>query len=409
MTRREARRSPIDASESGHRPPHFAGLESIRALAASMVVVHHVASVSGPRAGVVATPAAVMDSGVAVFFVLSGFLIFRPYVSGLVDGGPRPSPVSFWWRRVLRILPAYWLALTVLWQMGSFRLGDQWWRHYLLLQPYDRYTALAGLVPAWSLSTELAFYAMVPPLAAIAGWLIEAVAPGPDRRSLRALILAVLFGAVCLVAPVARATATSWAGVNHQLAFQWLPTNLDLFGAGMLIALVSVWSQGSPLGRKRLDQVAGPAWAWWSGAGVVFLVYAYRIGGVDLVVGYQGWSWQLRQVTFLACSVLLLFPAVFGVQDRGRLRRLWSAPAVVWVGTVSYGVYLWHVGILERLVPRPPSLIDEGWAGLLSRASPPSFWLLLVVTFGGAVTVAAASWYGLERPLQRWKGLLDRG
>lgn len=142
---------------------------------------------------------------------------------------------------------------------------------------------------------------------------------------------------------------------------------------------------------------------------MVFLVYAYRIGGVDLVVGYQGWSWQLRQVTFLACSVLLLFPAVFGVQDRGRLRRLWSAPAVVWVGTVSYGVYLWHVGILERLVPRPPSLIDEGWAGLLSRASPPSFWLLLVVTFGGAVTVAAASWYGLERPLQRWKGLLDRG
>src|SRR5690554_3974980 len=93
----------IEAIEPRPSRPHFAGLEAIRALAATMVVVHHVASISGSHAGALATPAAVMDAGVAIFFVLSGFLIFRPYVAALLSGRPGQPPAAFWWRRVLRI------------------------------------------------------------------------------------------------------------------------------------------------------------------------------------------------------------------------------------------------------------------------------------------------------------------
>ena len=103
-------------------------------------------------------------------------------------------------------------------------------------------------------------------------------------------------------------------------------------------------------------------------------------------------------------------PAVFGRQDEGLLRRVWAWPPRVWVGTVSYGLYLWHMGVLERLVDRPanPFTGSGGWDGLLpDRFDPPSALLLLAVTMAVALAIAAVSWYLLERPLQRFKGALD--
>jgi len=351
-----------------------------------------------------------MDAGVAVFFVLSGFLIFRPHAVALIAGRPGQRAAAFWWRRILRIVPAYWVALTVLWAMGNFDLGDKWWRHYLFLQPFDRYTALAGLVPAWSLSTELCFYLLVPPFAAAVRWLVASRGAAGTGERQRALTVAAAVAVLGLLGPVARATAPTWAGENRALSFQWLPTNLDLFAAGMLLAVLSAWAASNPGPRARIDAVARPAWIWWGGAVTVFLLYAYLVGGVDFAVGHQGWSWQRRQVSFTACGVLLLVPAVLGPQDEGLLRRAWTWRPLVWVGTVSYGLYLWHVGVLERLVDQPPDPFTGagGWDGWLpDRFDPPHVVLLLVITMAGALAVAAVSWYLLERPLQRFKGLLD--
>lgn len=401
---------PADAIEATPPREHFPGLEVIRALAASMVVVHHVASVAGQGAGWMATPAAVMDSGVAVFFVLSGFLIFRPFAAALIDGRRPQRAVEFWWRRLLRIVPAYWVALSVLWAIGNFDLGRQWWRHYLFLQPFDRYTALAGLVPAWSLSTELCFYLLVPPLA----WSLRRLTEGRSGGGITGRVRIVTAATVVVMAsaPIARATADSWAGPNRALSFQWLPTNLDLFGAGMLLAVVSVWAAHRPDLRNRLDSLARPAGLWWAAAGGTFVIYAYRVGGVDFETGYVGWWWQRRQAVLLLASLALLMPAVFGPAEDGWLRALWRWRPLVWVGTVSYGLYLWHVGVLERLADRAPGLVSpdhRGWEGLLPQQMESSMVALLVATFGGALSVAALSWYLLERPLQRWRAALDRG
>src|SRR5690606_22447669 len=138
--------------------------------------------------------------------------------------------------------------------------------------------------------------------------------------------------------------------------------------------------------------------------------YAYLVGGVDFAEGHQGWSWQRRQFSFTLCAVLLLVPAVFGPQDEGVLRRAWSWQPIVWVGTVSYGLYLWHVGVLERLVDRPPNPFTGtgGWDGWLpDRFDPPPTLLLLVLTLAISLGLAALSWYLLERPLQRFRSALD--
>jgi peptidoglycan/LPS O-acetylase OafA/YrhL len=72
---------------------------------------------------------------VGVFFALSGFLLYRPYLAARLAGRPQPSTRSFLRRRWLRILPAYWVALTVLaiWPgLPGVFTGD-WWRYYGLL------------------------------------------------------------------------------------------------------------------------------------------------------------------------------------------------------------------------------------------------------------------------------------
>ncbi len=124
------RASPV-VSKQG--PITFPCFEGLRALAAMMVVVHHAASLAGPESTphAIRVPAEVMDSGVAVFFVLSGFLIYRPFAAAHHGGRPLPASLAFWWRRLLRLVPAYWLALTFFWVIGSFELGRDWWRYYL--------------------------------------------------------------------------------------------------------------------------------------------------------------------------------------------------------------------------------------------------------------------------------------
>src|SRR6478735_5076980 len=154
-----------DATGTTRPRVHFPGLEGLRALAAVMVVVHHAVSNAYPPSttGPLYASAVVMDAGVAIFFVLSGFLIYRPFVIAHAEGRKPQRTVSFWWRRVLRIVPAYWLALTFFWKvLPTYDLGDQWWRYYLFLQIYDQDTTIGGLTQAWSLCTEMSFYLLIP-------------------------------------------------------------------------------------------------------------------------------------------------------------------------------------------------------------------------------------------------------
>src|SRR4051812_24216044 len=90
-------------------------MDSLRAIAALSVLGLHVGLVSGrldPGTHGIRYVGR-LDVGVAVFFLISGLLLYRPFVRARVTGEPPPSAAAFAWRRALRIVPAYWLALTV--------------------------------------------------------------------------------------------------------------------------------------------------------------------------------------------------------------------------------------------------------------------------------------------------------
>lgn len=418
MTVAVTARDGSDATRDAAARTHFDGFEAVRALAALMVVLHHASSLAGGRAGPMATPAAVFDGGVAVFFVLSGFLLYRPMVAADTAGGTPVRWRVFWWRRVLRIVPAYWLALTVLWAVGAFDLGGSWWRYYLFLQIYDDYTVFGGIVPAWSLCTEMAFYVVLPLFA----WGVARVGSGltPSRRlRLHAVACAALGGA----GVVFRWLFDHPWSAERGLAFNWLPTNLDLFAWGMGLAVLSVALAPGGGARAVADRWATRVWPWWLAAGALFAWYAYRVGPTSIETGYTGWYWQQRQFVLGAFTVLVLVPMVFGDQSVGWARRCWRWRPIVWVGTVSYGLYLWHLDLMELAVEHgwldlaptaagavwagPTSIMEAGWFEPVA----PSAGFLVLVGIGAVAGLgcAALSWYGLERPVRRWRTLVGGG
>src|SRR5689334_21552269 len=98
-----------------HRASRFRHIDSLRAIAAIAVLGTHAAIISGAdRPGsTTGHYAQRLDVGVAIFFVISGFLLYRPFAAARAAGTQPPQTGAHAWRRTLRIVPAYWLALTV--------------------------------------------------------------------------------------------------------------------------------------------------------------------------------------------------------------------------------------------------------------------------------------------------------
>src|SRR3954467_3934053 len=96
----------------GH--PRYPLVDSLRGIAALGVVMFHTSYFLTARDTSLGRPLAHLDSGVAIFFALTGFLLYRPFLAGSLGQAPGVPVRLFYWRRALRIAPAYWVALLVL-------------------------------------------------------------------------------------------------------------------------------------------------------------------------------------------------------------------------------------------------------------------------------------------------------
>ena len=147
------------------------------AVAATAVVLYHsVPWITWPTAssGYGLDWAAWIESlgkyGVAVFFLLSGLVLYRPYVSSALARRPGPAVWPFYSRRVLRIYPAWVLALTLWHALGNYVLvgelspGQYLWQ-YTLLQTHVDGGMAASLGVGWTLSIEITFYLTLPLIA----------------------------------------------------------------------------------------------------------------------------------------------------------------------------------------------------------------------------------------------------
>jgi peptidoglycan/LPS O-acetylase OafA/YrhL len=160
--------SAAEPKPDAHRIPCFDGF---RAAAALSVLLLHVAGSSGAtqRSRALGPYLARLDVGVAVFFLIAGFLLYRPFVAAHISGGRAPASLPFFRRRFLRIYPAYWVATTAVvyvfhtWPGGStIEDAKSFVLYYSLAYSYNLGTIFAPLLQAWTLATEVAFYVFLP-------------------------------------------------------------------------------------------------------------------------------------------------------------------------------------------------------------------------------------------------------
>lgn len=376
---------PTPAAQADHaRFPH---VDALRALAALSVLVFHASVYSGLSTnGAIGAVTARLDLGVTLFFLISGFLLYRPYVAARC-GGPAALPLGeFYRRRLLRIVPAYWVALLALaaWPGlgGGVTSFPDGLRYFLFAQNLSLNTVLQGIGPAWTLCVEMSFYATLPLYAALVGrWLSGRAPAAQARREL--WLLAGL--AVVSVGLRELQHAVLDTGRGPVLAFL-LPSFLLWFGLGMGLAVLSA-TRAAP---RLHDAVARRPGACWLLAAALLALAAF---GMDLPRGFLGaytdLTWAGEHVVYALIALCLLAPATLGTAGGGALRRVLAWRPLALVGLVSYGIYLYHL----------PLLIEFGRRGWPHRVAPFAPTLgSAVLTFAAAGTCATVSYLVVERP-----------
>ncbi len=377
--------------------PRFPLSDGIRGLAAIAVLVVHVWLFTGGFGGFngsLANRGVVrLDFVIAVFFALSGFLLYRPMIAHRVGGAAAPRVLTYFRGRFLRIYPAYWLALTGLaifpGLVGVF--SSHWWVFYTTTDYFDPDFHLnvcarseqfkCGLPQTWTLVVEVTFYLALPFY-----WLAaERFARGRSKRVWVATELALL-GAAALLSIAVTGGALVGRGKNwFDLTFLG---HVPWLAMGMAFAIVSVAVgtriEGYPRWLRALAR--RPSLCWLVGLGLFAVsVFAYYPAPFPVApfTGFEAWSIEVLQGLI---ALALLIPIVFGNPNRGVPARITGARPVLWLGLVSYGLYLWQV---------TPST-DLGFG-----SAHEGFVVDLLGTVAFALPLAALSFYLVERPLMR--------
>src|SRR5436305_3309761 len=155
------------------RPTRFPLLDSFRAIGVFCVLIGHTVGPAGALASPHLRPYATrMAFALAIFFLLSAFLLYRPYVRARLDDKPGPSARVYFWNRFVRVTPVYWVALTIaaIWgtTAGPPVFGVRGIpTYYGFAQIYWSDTALGGISIAWFLCVLVAFYLVLPLYAAL--------------------------------------------------------------------------------------------------------------------------------------------------------------------------------------------------------------------------------------------------
>ena len=379
-----------DLTRSDRRSARFPGLDGLRGVGALMVLTTHVGFHSGAALntefrGILSR----MDAGVAIFFVISGFLLSRPFFDAWMSGRSGPSVLRYARNRVWRILPALWLAvvLTGLLVQDAARTWQDLALHAALLQIYVTGHETLGLTQMWSLATEVAFYAVLPLLMLAARRLLR-----PDPRGIA------IVSAVLAATPAVGAAWVAWAVTTEPHRAVWLPGHIGWFGLGMLLTVWHLCRRDSRIGPGLLDLLTEHPWTSWALAGGLYLTLASPVAGPYSLITAEPWQAAVKSLGYAVFAVLVVLPATRADDGAGPgATRALGRSGWRLLGDISYGVFCYHLIVLH-LVERATG--HEVFSG--------GFWVLWLATAAGSVVAAWLSYRYMERPLLSWVRRHDR-
>lgn len=315
-----------------------ASLTGVRAVAALLVVGTHAAYTTGKYThGYWGLVGARMEIGVPMFFVLSGFLLFRPWVKAAATGSPWPSVRRYARNRVRRIMPAYVVTVLIAYVLYHYREagpnpGHSWLgltRNLTLTQIYtDGYLGKylhQGLTQMWSLAVEAAFYVTLPLLAYLLLVLLS------RRRWQPNLVLAAL-AALTLISP-------GWLVLVHIDRFfpdgarLWLPTYLAWFLGGMMLTVLQ------QMGVRCYAFVAIPL------AVICYFIVSTPIAGAPTTSPASLPEALWKTGFYAVIATLAVAPLALG--DQGWYSQVLASRPMVWLGEISYEIFLIHLITME--------------------------------------------------------------
>ncbi len=365
-----------DGQQVGGIRSFLPAVEGMRACAAMGVVVTHVAFQTGHSSGVSGRLFGRFDLAVAVFFALSGFLLWRGHAAAARDLGLRPRTGHYLRSRVVRIMPAYMVAVVVILSLlpdADHASLTVWLANLTLTQIYVPLTLTGGLTQMWSLSVEVSFYLALPILALLA-----------RRLPVRARVPA-----------IAALAVLSWAwgwlpmhtdsGINP---LNWPPAFFSWFAAGMLLAEWAHSGIGWPhrLARRRVLMAVV--------AVLAYLVAASPLAGPEGLVPGTATQFAIKTAMGALVAFALVAPLVLDRLDTPH--RVLGTTGMVTLGRWSYGLFVWHLAALAMVFP---VLGTFPFTGRMAEV------LVLTLIFGFAI--AAVSYALVESPcrdaLRRWE------
>lgn len=357
-----------DSPQIGEPRGRNRALDGLRALAALSVLAFHLWLYARPT-----PPASSADGfgdwtwsnlrlGLTCFFVLSGYLLYRPWLEAALGERSRPELLRYARSRAARILPAYYLALAGALILLSGTAGvpgvrlppeGDLWLFGVFGQNFDSHSLLTLDPPMWTLTIEVSFYAALP-LIAIAALRIGRRIAGQLALTMGLLLLGLLW-----------TTVVRHAGGALPLT-KVLPAMLPYFALGMTAALWRVARLPSPPSALALTAAAT----------------ALAIN-VALTVAAPGVATALHDI-----PAAIAFALVILLADSARRVPLLGSRLAAYLGEISFGIYLWHVPLLWWLRA-------HGLLPLSPIAAAP-------VVLAPTLLIAAASWRWVERPAIRW-------
>jgi peptidoglycan/LPS O-acetylase OafA/YrhL len=367
---------------------HIAVLDTYRAMAATAVVATHAAfqtgvTLHGPFGGLLAR----LDVGVAIFFALSGFLLYQPWAIAAERDSMEPRTSGYLWRRAVRILPAYWVVVVVALvavpenQAAPMRV---WVAQLTLTQSYVPGSAATALTQMWSLCAEAAFYLLLPVLARLTGTLA--------RRRVRPLRVVSLLSATLMATNVGWVL---WANSEPARAMPrvWLPAYLSWFAVGMLLAGVSARAKterGLPQWASWLVHMAAAPGACLTSAVATLVISSTPIAGPRAFEATATPAQALtKNLLYTLVAFAVMLPGTLG-PPRHAVHRFLTTRPLLKFGEISYGVFLWHLLVMYVVF----HIVDLAY---FTGGFVAVFLLTLVLSIG----VADLSWTLIERPVMR--------
>ncbi|HTN25419.1 MAG TPA: acyltransferase [Solirubrobacteraceae bacterium] len=355
----------------------LASLDGLRGLAALTVFLFHGWLYTMPlpdasnRSSFGDYAAEELRLGLVLFFVLSGFLLSRPWYAAALDGRRAPDVRRYALSRVARIAPAYYAALigsiVLLWGLAGtpgVRLppAGELPLFFVFGQNFSASSVMKLDPPMWSLAVEVGFYLLLP----VAGWLALRL---PRSRRAQALVpLALLVLGI----------SYNWAIAGRGLSMTYTKTlaaMLPYFAVGMLGAIAAHARSAIGPGSRRALLVAGLALV----LADATTKAAVPANGLDV-----GNTFSILRDLPSAVGFAIIIATVAATPSS----RILGSRLLSGLGAISYGFYLWHVPVLlfmrgHGLLPLDPVL------GTLTALGP-------------VVAVSALSWVAIERPVIEW-------